>query len=54
MQLLIDTHVLIWFLEGNKLLSRPHRQIISDSQNDVFVSIASLSGKLPSKSVSAN
>ena len=42
MQLLIDTHVLIWFLEGNKSLSKPHRQIISDSQNDVFVSIASL------------
>ena len=42
MRLLIDTHVLIWFLEGNKLLSKPHRQIISDSQNDVLVSIASL------------
>lgn len=42
MQLLIDTHVLIWFLEGNKSLSKPHRQIISDPQNDVFVSIASL------------
>lgn len=42
MQLLIDTHVLIWFLEGNKSLSKPHRQIISDSQNDVLVSIASL------------
>ena len=42
MQLLIDTHILIWFLEGNKSLSRPHRQIISDSQNDVFISIASL------------
>jgi PIN domain nuclease of toxin-antitoxin system len=42
MQLLIDTHVLIWFLEGNKSLSKPHRQIISDSNNDVFVSIASL------------
>ena len=42
MRLLIDTHVLIWFLEGNKSLSKPHRQIISDSQNDVLVSIASL------------
>ena len=42
MELLIDTHILIWFLEGNKSLSKPRRQIISDSQNDVFVSIASL------------
>ena len=42
MQLLIDTHILIWFLEGNNLLSKPRRQIIANSQNDVFVSIASL------------
>ena len=42
MQLLIDTHILIWFLEGNNLLSKPNRQIIADSNNDVFISIASL------------
>lgn len=42
MRLLIDTHILIWFLEGNKLLSKPHRQIIISPNNDVFVSIASL------------
>ena len=42
MQLLIDTHILIWFLEGNKLLSKSRRQIVADSQNNVFISIASL------------
>ncbi len=42
MRLLIDTHILIWFLEGNNLLSKSRRQIIADSQNDVFVSVASL------------
>ena len=42
MQLLIDTHILIWFLEGNKLLSKSRRQIIADSQNNIFVSIACL------------
>jgi PIN domain nuclease of toxin-antitoxin system len=42
MQLLIDTHILIWFLEGNNLLSKPRRQIIADSNNDVFISIAAL------------
>ncbi|CAN5636735.1 type II toxin-antitoxin system VapC family toxin [soil metagenome] len=42
MLLLLDTHILIWFLEGNKLLSKSRRQIISNPQNDVFVSIASL------------
>jgi len=42
MQLLIDTHILIWFLEGNKLLPKLRRQIIAIPQNDIFVSIASL------------
>ncbi len=42
MQLLIDTHILIWFLEGNNLLTYSRRQIIADSQNDIFISIASL------------
>jgi PIN domain nuclease of toxin-antitoxin system len=42
MQLLIDTHILIWFLEGNKSLSKPRRQIIANPQNDVLVSISSL------------
>ena len=42
MQLLIDTHILIWFLEGNKLLPKSRRQIIANPQNDIFVSIASL------------
>ncbi len=42
MRLLIDTHILIWFLEGNKLLAKSRRQIIADPQNNVLVSIASL------------
>ncbi len=42
MQLLIDTHVLIWFLEGSNLLSASHRQIIANPANNVFVSIASI------------
>ncbi len=42
MRLLIDTHILIWFLEGNKSLSVLRRQIIARRQNEVLVSIASL------------
>jgi PIN domain nuclease of toxin-antitoxin system len=42
MRLLIDTHILIWFLEGSKLLSNSRRRIIAAPQNDIFVSIASL------------
>ncbi|HZH34852.1 MAG TPA: type II toxin-antitoxin system VapC family toxin [Pyrinomonadaceae bacterium] len=42
MRLLLDTHILIWFLEGNPKLSNERQQIITVAQNDVFVSIASL------------
>ena len=42
MQLLIDTHILIWFLEGNSLLSTKRQKLISASQNKIYVSIASL------------
>ncbi len=42
MQFLIDTHILIWFLEGNKLLSKSRREFIENPNNEIFVSIASL------------
>ncbi len=42
MRLILDTHILIWFLEGNRSLSNSRRQIITQTQNDIFVSIASL------------
>lgn len=42
MQILVDTHILIWFLEGNTLLSAKRQKLISASQNEVYISIASL------------
>ena len=42
MRILIDTHILIWFLEGNSELSDVHKSFIVDSDNEVFTSIASL------------
>jgi len=42
MRLLIDTHILLWFLEGNQLLATSRHQIIADPENDIFVSIGSL------------
>lgn len=42
MRLLIDTHILIYFLEGNNLLPNSHQQIIANSNNEVLISIASL------------
>lgn len=42
MQILLDTHILIWFLEGNNQLSVQRQKLLTDSQNEVFISIASL------------
>ena len=43
MDLLLDTHVLIWFLNGNETdLSRKAKQLISDPANVSYVSVASL------------
>jgi PIN domain nuclease of toxin-antitoxin system len=42
MRLLLDTHILIWYLGGDQSLSRHLRQAIVNTNNDVFVSAASL------------
>lgn len=41
MKLLLDTHALIWWLEGSEALSRPAREAITDEANSIFVSAAS-------------
>lgn len=42
MNLLLDTHVLIWALENNPMLSNNAREAIIDGKNMVFVSAASV------------
>ena len=42
MRVLLDTHVLVWYLEGNPNLSRPQRELIVKPETEVFVSMASL------------
>jgi PIN domain nuclease of toxin-antitoxin system len=42
MRLLIDTHSLIWYLEGNKKLRAGQRELIVNSDNDILVSVVSL------------
>ena len=42
MRYLIDTHSLIWFIDGNENLSVHGRKIIENENNYIFVSIASL------------
>lgn len=41
MALLLDTHALLWWLAGDRRLSKAARAAISDESNEVFVSAAS-------------
>lgn len=41
MQLLLDTHALLWWLTADAALSAPARKAIADEDNNVFVSAAS-------------
>jgi len=40
-RLLLDTHTLLWWLDGDRRLSRRARTAIADEDNSVFVSAAS-------------
>jgi len=42
MKILLDTHILIWHLTSNPRLNRIKSEIIEDSSNSIFFSIASL------------
>lgn len=42
MKYLIDTHILIWFVEGGDRLSYEVRSLIADLDNDIYISQASL------------
>ena len=42
MQLLLDSHALIWFLRGDFELSAPARQAMTDTGNHKIVSLASI------------
>jgi len=41
MRILLDTHVLLWWLSGNEVLSIPARTAIADGDSETFVSAAS-------------
>ena len=41
MRLLLDTHALLWWLDGDRKLSRRVRQLIEDEGSEILVSAAS-------------
>ncbi|HNI90007.1 MAG TPA: type II toxin-antitoxin system VapC family toxin, partial [Leptospiraceae bacterium] len=52
---LLDTHIFLWYINGNEKLKVEYRKIIEDFENTIFISAASLweiivkakMGKLP-------
>jgi PIN domain nuclease of toxin-antitoxin system len=42
MELLLDTHVLLWFLNGDNKLSEKAIKLIENNKNTVFISIATV------------
>jgi PIN domain nuclease of toxin-antitoxin system len=42
MAYLLDTHTFLWFLEGNKSLSKKAKEIITNPKNKTYISIASI------------
>jgi PIN domain nuclease of toxin-antitoxin system len=42
MRLLLDTHSFLWFIAGTDQLSNSARDLISDFDNEVLLSVASL------------
>lgn len=42
MKVLLDTHVLLWWLDDDPLVGRRARSVIADPENEVLVSVVSL------------
>ena len=42
MEYLLDTHTLVWFMDGNNKLSKEAREIISNPNNNIFYSVINL------------
>lgn len=42
MRLLLDSHVLLWWLVKDRRLAKSHRRVIGDLSNEVLVSVASV------------
>ena len=41
MRYLLDTHIFLWWLKGDKRLGRKTKEIIRNSHNEIFISVVS-------------
>jgi PIN domain nuclease of toxin-antitoxin system len=42
MRILLDTHIFLWFISGDPQLSISTRELIQDSDNEVYLSVVSV------------
>lgn len=42
MKILLDTHVFLWAISGDRRLSRAHREIYSNATSELYLSVASV------------
>lgn len=42
MRYILDTHILLWWMDDSKQLSEKFRSVIADSQNTIFISAVSV------------
>lgn len=42
MKLLLDTHTLLWLVDGDAQLTQPARTAIADPANELFISVAAI------------
>ncbi|MBW4418416.1 MAG: type II toxin-antitoxin system VapC family toxin [Myxacorys californica WJT36-NPBG1] len=42
MKILLDTHIFLWFISGDRQLSSGVREVIRDSNNEVYLSVVSV------------
>lgn len=42
MRLLLDTHIFLWYIDGDPQLPRPFRDAIRDPANEAYLSVASV------------
>ncbi len=53
MKLLLDTHTLLWLVDGDARLTQPARSAVADPANELFVSVATI-WELAIKTTKAN
>ena len=62
MDYLLDTHIFLWYISGNEKLNESYKEVIENSENNVFISTYSIwemiiktkLGKLPLPSPAYN